>query len=738
MVLVFAFGNASPVLSQGKGTLRGIVSDSTNGEPLAFGNIYIKELSTGSSTDARGYYVITSIPAGKEYTAVFSFMGFTSKEIRFIIEAGRITQLDVELSSTSIEIGTIQKVADYVIEKNETNIGLQRITIKELTSLPKGVETDVLRSLQYMPGVQTTGDVSAKFYVRGGASNQNLVLLGGIPIYNPFHALGLFSTIDPDLVNSVEFYKGGFTAEYGGRLSSVININTKDGNRNRLSGKISSSFLTAKALIEGPIPNGSFIISGRKSYSSDILKKFLNNSNVPTEFYDLGFNINYANPLIVEGGKISIQGFFSGDNILNASQYTEDYKLKNNIFGFKWFQVGDVPLFFEVGLSISNFNAELIPKMSNVRSKKNDLTDVGLELDFNYIFDSKDEIALGFHIHDITSKLFLENSLGKIIDIGGKGTTISFYAKYKFMRYENLGIDIGSRINLTRLSGSESAKNMFEPRISFTYRIHPQIAIKGATGIYQQEITTLSDDSELLTVFEPWLITPGYIEPSRGIHYIAGIDYDINENLMISTESYYKKIYALPLLNEDKLFPHDYDFVSGKGESYGIEFLIKFQTDLINFTISYTRSYAYKIYNGRRFYPKYDQRNSGNVLADINLGKGWRISGIWNYNSGLPFTHRTGFSDYISYENYFEPWFYSYQITSDPLFATKNLGRLPDYHRLDLSISKEFSFAYFKIITDVSVINVYDRENIFYFKTDTGERVNMLPMIPTATIKIEI
>jgi hypothetical protein len=264
------------------------------------------------------------------------------------------------------------------------------------------------------------------------------------------------------------------------------------------------------------------------------------------------------------------------------------------------------------------------------------------------------------------------------------------------------------------------------------------IALKGAAGLYQQELTTLSDDSELLTVFEPWLITPSYIEPARAAHYIAGIDYDITGNLFLSIESYYKVINSLPLINENKLFPSDPDFVSGKGESYGIEFYLKYQTDLFNVSVSFTRSFAYKINNRKRYFPKYDQRNAGNILLDINLGKGWSASGVWVYNSGLPFTQRTGFSDYFSFTDYFSHWSGSYQKNVDPLFATKNLGRLPDYHRLDLSINKIFDFYYFKMHASVSAVNVYNRANIFYFKTDTGERINMLPFIPTATVKVEI
>ena len=191
---------ASSIFSQGIGTLRGVISDSTNGEALAFGNILIKELGTGASTDSKGYFIITSLPVNRNYTAIVSYIGYQRKSIDFMVLPGKVTHIDIQLSPSGVELAEVQKVGKRVVEKNETDIGLQRIAIRELEALPKGVETDIFRSLQYMPGVQTTGDVSAKFYVRGGASNQNLILLDNVPIYNPFHALGLFSVIDPEMI----------------------------------------------------------------------------------------------------------------------------------------------------------------------------------------------------------------------------------------------------------------------------------------------------------------------------------------------------------------------------------------------------------------------------------------------------------------------------------------------------------------------------------------------------------
>lgn len=303
------------IFAQSTGILRGFLSDVNNGEVLAYGNVYIKEIKAGGSTDGNGYYYITGIPAGKSYTVVYSYVGYKSKELKILIPAGKMVQQNVALEPSSYQLETIEKVANAINrEKNSTNIGLQRISIKELEKLPKGVETDVFRSLQYIPGVKSTGDVSARYYVRGGASNQNLVLLNGATVYNPFHALGLFSVIDPEMINNVEFFKGGFSSEFGGRVSSVLKVLTKDGNRINYSAKASASLMTGKALVEGPFAGGSFLITGRKSVNSEILKKFLDDQSVPMDFYDFSFKVNTNNPFI-ENGKFIFYGFLSGDKL---------------------------------------------------------------------------------------------------------------------------------------------------------------------------------------------------------------------------------------------------------------------------------------------------------------------------------------------------------------------------------------------------------------------------------------
>ena len=562
-------------------------------------------------------------------------------------------------------------------------------------------------------------------------------MIDGITIYNPFHALGMFSVIDPDMINTIEFYKGGFSAEYGGRLSSVMQINTKDGNKNNFSAKASGSLLSGKVLLEGPIPDGSFIITARKSYSNDIIKKFLNDETIPLDFYDFSFKLNYSNPDFIPGSKFLINGFSSSDNILHSDPRIEDYKWSNNVFGFKWFQVGDSPLFYDLGISVSDFHGQVMPKLSSARATDNQVNDAGIQMNFTYMFDNKDEIGLGFHIKQIKTTLFLENSNGIPVDLGGQAANIVFYAKYKLMQLDFFGLDAGVRANLTTLSRNPQA-SMWEPRTSFTLRITPQISLKGAVGIYQQEMITVSDENEVINIFEPWIISPSYLVPSKAVHYILGLDTQPLEHLNFTVEGYYKKVSNLPLLNENKVLDSDPDFVAGTGESYGLELFTRVNPSPINFTASYTLAYAYKELDGLLYYPRYDIRQTFNTALEIDLGKGWSTSAVWTYNSGLPFTQLIGYYDKYYFQDIFASWDNLDPRMPYSILAIQNLGRLPDYHRLDYTLSKKLKIDDVTIDMDFSIINVYNRKNIFYFKRDTGERVNMLPFLPTATVKVSL
>ncbi len=733
ILLIISFST----FAQQTGTLRGFVTDSLSGEVLPYSNILIEGTSFGASTDLRGSFTITGIPANKQYDIRVSYVGYVSKYINIFIKPNEVVQVNIPLAESTIKLQEIEKIGEKKHHVNETDLGLQKLSIRELEMLPKGVETDIFRSLQFLPGVQTTGDVSARYYVRGGASDQNLVLLNGIPLYNPFHALGLFSIIDPEMINALEFYKGGFTAEYGGRLSSVLNMITKDGNKNRYSGNASVGFLTAKAAVEGPIPGGSFIVTGRKSLFDNVLKRFVNYKDAPFTFYDISAKLNYATSDTKSLTKFSVQGFNSHDGLINDDPTKADYSWTNNLYGFYWFQAWqDVPIYSEVNFSVSSFDGAISPKLSDAKERTNSIRDITLAADFTNVYDSRDEIRVGYELKSVKTDYNFENLQGNKSALAQQALHFSLYGKYRFLRFESFGADIGTRINLLSLTTQHAP--VLEPRINLTYAVFPWLILKGAWGIYTQELITLTNENEIISLFEPWSIVPKYSSVPEAIHYVTGLELRLPDGISFNTEVYYKDLKRTVELNPDKADDHDPDLVQASGEAYGAEFMFKYSHRYFQFTTSYSLSWAYRNINGWISYPRYDSRNAINSNVIVNFGAGWEASISWFFHSGLPFTQIVGYYDKLYLNDlYGYGGFYGnyipYTLLGDP-----NLGRLPTYHRLDVGLTKKFNISITKIEISVNVINVYDRENIFYFERDTGKRVNMLPILPTALIRVEI
>ncbi len=735
IAFVLTLSVAESIYSQRTGSIRGFVEDSTTNEVLSYCNIFVEDLNVGASTNDRGFFFIPSLPAYKKYSIRISYIGYQTKLINVNVYEDQITAVNIQLAPSVIRLQSVEKVGEKY-KLNTSDISLDKIFLRDLEKIPQSVENDLFRSLQRLPGVSFTGDVSARYYVRGGSSDQNLILLNDAPVYSPFHALGLFSAIDPDVINVAEFYKGGFPLEFNGGISSLLRIISKDGNKQEYHGNASASLLSGKVLLEGPIPDGSFIIAGRKSYSTEVLKKFLNNDDIPIDFYDLSFKINYSNSDVMQDAKFTLHGFISGDNLTNSDPLKEDFKWTNKIFGFNYFQwVTDSPIFYEFFVYQSDFTSEVIPKFSSAKSNKNNLTDYTAGGNLTYKFDNRDEFSIGMKFINIKTNLALENSKGALAVIDAEGTNVSIFGKFKLLQFDNFGVDLGSRINFTRLAVGTPGQISSEPRLNLSYKLIPGIDISTSVGIYQQELTTISDENEVISIFSPWIIIPKYLNPERAAHYIAGIKLKPENYLSFSFEGYYKIINNFASLNDKKYFESDPDLIAGKGEAYGMEFSADYSTDNWSGTLGYTLAWAFKELNGVRYYPRYDSRHTVNLSFNYNFGDDWSAGVIWNYSSGFPFTQVLGYYNKLYIENLGARIFNFIPFT---ILDDRNTARLPDYHRLDLNISKKLKLWNFDVSTDISFVNVYDRKNLFYFDLTTGNRINMLPFLVTATIKIEI
>ncbi len=735
-LILFLFPLLNSV-AQWNGKIRGEVTDSTNGEPLAFANILIENLNYGATTNEKGYFIISNIPFNKTYYLLFTYVGYESKRVKVFVRKDKITELKISLKPVSIWLTTVEKVSEKAERENTADLGLDRITIKDLQTAPVGVEADPLRYLQYLPGVNSTGDVSARYNVRGGENNQNLILLDNVVLYNPFHAFGIFSVIDPEIIGNIEFFKSGFPTEYGGRISSLMKINTKEGNKFKYGGKVGVSMLTAKAFVEGPIPHGSFYLSGRKNYNNSILKKFLGEKNIPFDFYDYSFKITYHNPdkNFIDNSKWTVHGFFSNDETKSDNQYNERFKWTNSLIGLKRFQVYSSPLYSEFTTSVSNSKGEVIPNGERTRAKKNEVNDFTVRMDFHYIFNSGNEIGTGVIFKAIKTKLFFVNPNGVTSDIKDFGGNISLYFQYFFKNSRRYTLTLGSRVIL---EGLKNRGNFYlEPRINFSYKLAKNISLKSAWGLYQQGITTITDESDVVPLFEPWFLTPGYLDPARAMHIDAGIFTNFGKFFSFNIETYFKDLHNLPEINRLKKEQSEPDLVSANGKSYGVESSLKILFPPFKFTATYSWAFAYKYLNGRRYFPNYDSRNNVKLFLETNIGKGWFFASAWIFHSGRPFTPTVGYYDKYYFDDVSE-WNIYESYFPFLILGEKNIARLPTYHRLDLSLYKYFKIGKFKFVFSANALNVYNRKNIFYFERDTGKRINMLPFLPSVTLKTEL
>jgi len=354
----------------------------------------------------------------------------------------------------------------------------------------------------------------------------------------------------------------------------------------------------------------------------------------------------------------------------------------------------------------------------------------------NYIFDNKNEIVGGFQVSTLNTQLFMENSLGAYSDIDQTGVSLTLFAKYKFLYSDNFGLDLGLRFNVGGLTSAGSG--FVEPRISFTYTPTPIIAFKAFWGRFQQEVTTISNENEVVSIFEPYVLVPDYLKTPQSEHYNAGVTVYLTDKISYTSEAYYKKSQNITEINYDKKLSSDNDLVNGDAESYGLENEIDYSNDFMRFSVGYTLAYAYKTVNNRVYYPRYDSRHSINTELEINIGKGWKSVLLWTYKSGLPYTPTIGYYDKL----FFNPATFNSDIYSNyspyVVLGDQNISRLPSYHRMDVGVSKIIDLGFSRVSIDASITNVYNRENLFFYDKETGERVNMLPFFFSMSVKVEI
>ncbi len=752
LVLLFSFSRQE-VLAQ-NGSIRGFVYEQGTGEPVLFTNVYLYKTSIGAPTDANGYFAITKIPPG-QYFLMVTYVGFDTLKIPVTITPNEMLTKKLYLTQSTVQLDEVSISAARQDKVRETQTSIIKITPKQIQSIPSiGGQPDLAQYLQILPGVIFSGDQGGQLYIRGGPPIQNKVLYDGMIIYNPFHSIGLFSVFDVDILKNVDVYTGGFGAEYGGRLSSVMDVTTRDGNKNRIAGKFDISTFGAKALLEGPIhkqkndddASATFLFSIKNSYlseSSKIFYSYIDEDGLPYDYLDIYGKIAVNAP---NGSKVNLFGFNFNDKV-NYS-ILSDYNWKAYGGGLTFLAIpGKSSVLIEGNFAYSSYKVEMQVEDQSPRSSS--IAGFNGGLSFTYFF-GRDALKYGLELAGYKTTLDFYNSVNR--KIGGdpqNSTEVSAFVKYKWMPGKFI-IEPGLRFEYYA-SLSEAS---FEPRLAVKYNMLKNFRLKMAAGMYSQNLVSTTYDKDVVNLFYGFITSPESLpkefegdEVSSRLQkcnqVVFGFEWDLMHNLSLNIEGYYKYYPQLFTLNRNKLYDDteanasipDYykkDFAMETGDAEGVDFSVKYDWKKIHFWVTYSLGFIHRSDGKSDYVPPYDRRHNLNVVATFNWGKksDWELDARYNYGSGFPFTQTAGFYEQITFENMGT----NYTTTNGNLgilYGDYNKGRLPYYSRLDINLKKIFFLGKgTKFEINLSVTNALNQQNIFYFDRVSYTRVDQMPLMP--------
>lgn len=769
-LLLLTFVLPASVLAQ-KASLSGYMRDAETGESLISGTIYIKEADQGAQTNTYGFYSV-SVPPGS-YTVIYSYVGYTP--ITQKIELNTNQTFNAELHSS-----TLMKTVEVTAGRKDENVrnsemGTITLSIARIKQLPVLFgEVDILKTLQLLPGVQSAGEGSSGFYVRGGGPDQNLVLLDDAVVYNTGHLFGFFSVFNGDAIKDVTLIKGGAPANYGGRLSSVVDVSMKDGNMKEYHAEGGIGLIASRLTLEGPIDKnkGSFMISGRRTYIDVIAKPFTKRlKNTGYYFYDLNLKANY---ILGKHDRVYLSGYMGIDKFKFQNErgtFKADIPWGNRTGTLRWNHQFNDKLFVNTTLVYNDYNfASNFNQNTFAVKLASGIKDYNAKSDFDYYTSFNHHFKAGFAY---THHTFIPNQ------ISGQVDTVKLEPSNAFVKYAheagayilddfeptkwwkiNLGLrytwfgqigpytgftldDNGTATDSVKYKKGELAKvyDGLEPRFNMRFELNDISSIKTSISKTYQYIHLISNNGSTLPT-DVWVPSTYLVKPQMAWQYSAGYFHNFLDNkIETSVEVYYKDMrnqvqykdgYTPNVISDPEL-----SYVFGKGQAYGAEFFInktqgKF-TGWIGYTLAWTYQKFEKLNNGNEFPAKYDRRHDISVVGSYTFNKKWTISTVFVYGSGNTITLPTAY----------------YFIEGKPveLFSKLNGYRLPAYHRMDISATytpQHTKKRRWEGSWNFSVYNVYDHHNPYFLYVDvtgtvatgikaTVYQVSILPILPSIT-----
>ncbi len=746
-------------------TISGYIKEKGSGELLIGVNIYIKGTQIGTVSNNYGFYSLSLPPQDLELT--YSYVGFQAIIYKF--KLSKDTVININLAS-SIELSEVEIVGNREGISDQAEMSVVKIPINQMKQVPALLgERDVFKVLQLMPGVRSGSEASAGLYVRGGGPDQNLIILDDATVYNAMHLFGFFSVFNGDAIKSVELTKGGFPAEYGGRLSSVVDIRLKDGNKKKYGGETSIGLLSSRLLLEGPIvkDKGSFIISGRRTYADVILKPLMslenNNEDIGYYFYDLNAKLNYE---ISEKDKIYLSGYFGRDKFYDEYEY--DHSETNNKLYWqnatatlRWNHLFNNKLFSNTSLIYSNYNfvIHLWEKYdSDEFSLKyiSGIRDFSLKEDLQWIPNRKHYIKMGFQVtaHRFRpsavvmkgSNLESENNTKELNSI-----ETALYVQDEWRIGGLTKVNLGLR--LSNFNYNKKSYYGLEPRVLISRMLTESMSIKASYTIMNQYVHLLTQSGIGLPT-DLWVPATDRIGPQESQQIALGLAKDFFKNAFsVSIEGYYKTMANIIAYKEgssflmlddpfsSKEFNYEDNVTIGDGWSTGVEFLIQRKvgklTGWVGYTLSYTRNQFAELNFGKEFFPRHDRRHDVSIVGMYKLGKRFSFSTTWVYGTGDAISLAQSQYQAVLPNNTYDK--YSNYITVND-FGDRNSFRMSAYHRLDIGIQihKKYKWGGEQVI-EVAVYNVYNRKNAFYYyshwdndkKENVLVQVSLFPVLPS-------
>lgn len=761
LILLMVFINCN-LFAQTKFTISGTLKVKKTGEELIGAVVTIAELKDlGTASNAYGFYSLT-LPAGK-YTLKIATIGYQP--------FSQVVNLSTNVSINAQLDDDAQQLQEVVVnaEREDRNVrdaqmGVQQLNIKEMNKIPVLLgERDILKTMQLLPGIKSAGEGSSGFNVRGGGSDQNLILLDEAPVYNASHLFGFFSTFNSDAIKDAQIYKGSMPAQYGGRLSSVLDIKMKEGNNQKFGVSGGLGLISSRLNIEGPIVKGkgSFLVTGRRTYIDQFLKLSSTYKSNTLYFYDLNLKANYQ---INEKNKVFLSAYFGRDVIGLANTFGIDWG--NATTTARWNHIINSKWFSNTSLIYSNFRYQIKIKIGKddfrIVSK---IQDYNFKQEFTHYLNPRNSLKMGVNVihhtivpgelftsagsstkpfkiedrYSLESAVFVSNdwkaSDRLSINYGLRFTSFAVLGGGTFFSYDNEGKLSGSQ----KYENGEIVKNYLnpEPRISANYIISDNKSLKGSYGRSVQNLHVIGN-AATDSPTDVWLPSSNNIKPGIADQYSVGYFQNFKENQYeFSIESYYKGLKnQLDFKNGAVINGNEFlegDLLTGVGRAYGIEFLLKKKTGRFTgwagYTLSRTERKIEQINNNNWYAAKQDRTHDISLVAMYDLSKKWSISATWVYNTGNAVTFPSG----------------KYRIDGEvQLFYTERNGyRMPAYHRMDFgaTYTRKKSLK-FESSWNFSIYNAYARQNAYTiaFKEDPDDasktqaiQTSLFRIIPAVT-----